>query len=617
MGLGVALGNALSGMGSNQKALDILSRNVSNAGTPGYHRQSMNVVDFSNGTGSSTYARGSEATRAFNATLQSHYTRQVADSSYANTMSTYLDRLQGFLGKPGDTGSLDTQFSSFENSLQALSTSPDDFSVRSQVMSNAQGIAETLNRLSGAVQGLRGETEGQIASRVSDLNNMLGSLETINGQLGDVQVSETGRSALLDQRDRVVSGIAEVLDVQASYRPDGSVALMTRAGVSLIDVKASTFKFEPAGSITAASQFSLNSAESKVGKLTLVTPSGMSLDLVQQGVLRSGELAGLVKLRDDTLVAAQNQLDQIAAGLSQALSTVQTAGTPATVGAATGFEVNLATMQAGNDFVVNYTQGGTAKSVRVVRVDDATKLPMDYADANGTRVVGVNFSGGPAAAAAAIQTALGAGLTVSNPAGSTIRIVDDGAAGTTDVKSMTARTTVTGTQGSGLALSLFVDGNNQAFTNSLDGTPQMVGFAGRIQLNSALLADNKLLVQSSAGGTLGDASRPNLLLQQLGSMKFAGSQTADGQPGTFRLNGNVTQLISQSLNYQGSVVANSLNAADTQQLTLDAISLQMDDEYGVDVDEEMSRLMELQNAYAANARVISIVQELLDALMSI
>mgnify|MGYP001170121514 CR=1 FL=1 len=39
-------------------------------------------------------------------------------------------------------------------------------------------------------------------------------------------------------------------------------------------------------------------------------------------------------------------------------------------------------------------------------------------------------------------------------------------------------------------------------------------------------------------------------------------------------------------------------------------------EYAVNVDEEMARLMELQNAYAANARVLSVVQELLDALMN-
>ena len=40
-------------------------------------------------------------------------------------------------------------------------------------------------------------------------------------------------------------------------------------------------------------------------------------------------------------------------------------------------------------------------------------------------------------------------------------------------------------------------------------------------------------------------------------------------------------------------------------------------EYGVNVDEEMARLMQLQNAYSASARVVSVVQELIDSLMDL
>jgi flagellar hook-associated protein 1 FlgK len=71
------------------------------------------------------------------------------------------------------------------------------------------------------------------------------------------------------------------------------------------------------------------------------------------------------------------------------------------------------------------------------------------------------------------------------------------------------------------------------------------------------------------------------------------------------------------MNMQGDTVANALGAQESQMMTLDAVDQRMAEEYGVDVDEEMARLMELQAAYAANARVISIVQELLDTLMQI
>ena len=68
MGLSVALNNALSGMRAGQASLDVLSRNVANSGVPGYHRQSLSVIDTLGAN--STYVRAGDITRAFNQSLQ-------------------------------------------------------------------------------------------------------------------------------------------------------------------------------------------------------------------------------------------------------------------------------------------------------------------------------------------------------------------------------------------------------------------------------------------------------------------------------------------------------------------------------------------------------------------
>lgn len=112
MGLGVALNNALSGMRAGQTGLDVISRNVANSGTPGYHRQSVSVVD---GQGvNSTYARSGVVERAFSQSLQAQYTSTISAAGYTGTRADALDRLQAAFGKPGDAGSLDTMFGAFE-----------------------------------------------------------------------------------------------------------------------------------------------------------------------------------------------------------------------------------------------------------------------------------------------------------------------------------------------------------------------------------------------------------------------------------------------------------------------------------------------------------------------
>ena len=62
-------------------------------------------------------------------------------------------------------------FGSFQNALQALSTSPDDYATRANVVSQAQALAATLNSLTQNVQGLRQETETQMADSVDALNH--------------------------------------------------------------------------------------------------------------------------------------------------------------------------------------------------------------------------------------------------------------------------------------------------------------------------------------------------------------------------------------------------------------------------------------------------------------
>ena len=613
MGLSVTLSNALSGMKIGQNALDVLSYNVANAGTPGYHKRSVSVID-SLGI-NSTYAREGALTRTFNQSLQQHYTRAVSDSSFASVQSSYLDRVQTLFGKPGTIGSLDSAFNDFETSLTSLSASPDSFATRADTVQKAQVLASTLNRLTTDIQSLRQEVESKIATSVEDINAQLASLEKINNRLADQGIDPGSRATLLDQRDRLVSSLSEQMDLRVSYRSDDTIALMTRSGVGILDGRASVFSFESAGALNASSQFSNDDSKSGVGTLTLLTSAGLPIDLVKQNVLNSGELAGLIELRDKNLVQAQDQLDEVASALAQSMSTQVESGTQVNSGAANGFDIDLADIRNGNEFSFTYLKNGVEESVRVLRVDDTSRLPLDYVDANGARVIGLDFSAGSATVANQLQTKMGSSLTVSSPVSGTIRILDDGASGTTDVTAAVSKSTATALQNGDLGISLFVDYNDTDFTNALDGSGQRLGFAGRIRVNSDIVNDNKLLVQYQAGTSLGDAARVTQLMENLGSMRFAGSLGTVGQSASFRLAGTVSDFISQAINFQGNAAASAISDSDTQELTLDALGQRLEGEYGVDIDEEMARLMELQNAFSANARVMSVAQELIDSLM--
>ena len=85
MGLSAVLSNALSGLTANQASIEVLSRNVQNSGTPGYHSESMSVIAQAGPT--STEAQATAGTRACDKSLQTAYKNETSDSAYSNVTS--------------------------------------------------------------------------------------------------------------------------------------------------------------------------------------------------------------------------------------------------------------------------------------------------------------------------------------------------------------------------------------------------------------------------------------------------------------------------------------------------------------------------------------------------
>ncbi len=109
----------------------------------------------------------------------------------------------------------------------------------------------------------------------------------------------------------------------------------------------------------------------------------------------SGEIAAYIEMRDEVLVQAQAQLDELAATMASALSDVTIPGAAAaTSGAQAGFDVDTANLLNGNKINLTYTDNtGQQRNVTIVRVDDPSALPLsnDATASPNDTVIGVNL----------------------------------------------------------------------------------------------------------------------------------------------------------------------------------------------------------------------------------
>jgi flagellar hook-associated protein 1 len=171
---------------------------------------------------------------------------------------------------------------------------------------------------------------------------------------------------------------------------------------------------------------------------------------------------------------------------------------------------------------------------------------------------------------------------------------------------------------------MFVDAaaGNVPYTGSLDGlNPQKRGFAGRIGVNGNLIADSsRLVVYDTTPGSVtpqGDSTRPRLLMDRLTNTQrgfSAGSGIGDSVNG---IRTSVTQFARRVVEDQGANATQALNIDEGQKLVLRSVEARFSETSGVSIDQEMSDLVQIQNAYAANARVVGAVKELFDTLLRI
>lgn len=628
MAVSSALSTALSGIRTTQQQLGVTSANIANAKSAGYSRQTMSsTAQVSN---SRVYGvEANQVTREINLLVQKQWRVSTANSAYADTRVTALSALDNYWGAPNSTSSLNSVYSNFTTTLQKLATTPGDTAIQGSAVSAAQNLVSRLNQLSGDVQSLRQEAESNISDAVNRVNALLQTISQLDKQIVAVGAGGTNSTAgLQDKRDAAIDELSEYMDIRVSDESSGAVTIALTDGTQLYDDVPVTLSFDQQGVVDASRSYSADDSKRSLGTVTVSAGPGAGIDLFKSGSIRSGKIAAYKELRDETLVDAQAQLDTIAATLSKATSTRQASGTAVSAAGSAGYTLDVSGLTEGNTLKVDYVDAsGTKGSITFVAYNGGTAPGNGFtADPNDT-VVGLDLSSGTdigAQIASALNFATGgtdfSGSALPLPPSAPTSVTINA---TTVPASHGSITGVTGeisspTEQSGYQeFPLFVDGSTgKPYTGLTNGADTITGLAARLSVNPKVVADPSLTVKYSGSTMSGDGTRPQAILDALDSRVYSYSASIGIGSTSTPFRGTFEGLLSQVVNTQGALVDDAQNVANGQKVVTSNLKERYDNSRAVDLDTELMSLIQLQNSYSANARVLSVAQELMDVLMN-
>lgn len=315
MSLSIALQTAASGLMAAQTGLRATSDNIANVNTPGYVRKSVDqrpmVVG---GAGMGVQVEGLK--RVTDQYLQVATISANSESTRWGTISQYLDNSQSLFGDPSGSSFYFTRLDDIWSSFSAAANDPSSSLMRSQAISTVQDFFAESGRVNAQINELRKTTDAQAKADVSRINDLLEQINSLNSDISRAKLSHSDSSGSENIQSGLIDELSGLMNIQVSQRTNGGVVIRAAEGYQL------------AGD--AAARLSYNRTDATPGYVA-IEPTTAGVGGPQPIEITSGDLRGLLDLRDITLPGLTDQLGEFVSRVAERINAAHNASvaTPA------------------------------------------------------------------------------------------------------------------------------------------------------------------------------------------------------------------------------------------------------------------------------------------------
>ena len=297
------LGIAGSAVTAYQLALGTVSNNIANVSTDGYTRQS---VEINAGTprqlGTAFIGSGvvfDRVKRQYDAFAEGNLRTSTSELASQQPLVDYANRVIDIMGS--DSAGLTSSLDQFFASARALTTDPASTVLRGELYRGAEAVAARFGQISSQLDMVDTETREAVVSGLGEVNTISSQLAAVNGQLAKVGLASKQPSELLDQRDRLLRQLSELVGIRTSFAVSGAVnvALGATSDKDLIVSGVNAVRVDYTSNVAAPERIGL-----------MLDPYGPKPALLSS--VTSGKLAGLLTFRDQVLESTRGAVNFIA-----------------------------------------------------------------------------------------------------------------------------------------------------------------------------------------------------------------------------------------------------------------------------------------------------------------
>jgi len=280
----------------NQRAMQTVGHNIANQETEGFSRQQVRSgTSAPDPTGVGGGADAQPTSRVYDKFVQHKILQENPRSGMFKSRGEFLQKIEIIFSETEGNG-LHKALNEFWNSWSQLSNQPESEPARMQVKVQSDVLASRFRGMHSQLSGLRKEINGRLTASVNKVNELGQKVAELNRQINSYEGGQRVANDMRDARNQAIEELSDLVDVNSFEDPNGRTTVIIGRDWTLVE---GNNHYQLEGNL-------------KGGELGMLNIDGVSTNDNRRDLTRTfreGEMAEMLRMRDETIVEYQKNLE--------------------------------------------------------------------------------------------------------------------------------------------------------------------------------------------------------------------------------------------------------------------------------------------------------------------